>query len=106
MEWQYAATRVHAVPDDVLRAASAVTIAVVDTGVGIALEDQGRIFERSERVGSGRRPSGLGLGLYIVRELVQAHGGSVRVVSAPGAGSTFSVELPLAGPTEEGSQEC
>jgi signal transduction histidine kinase len=70
-------------------------IEVSDRGVGIAAADQARIFERFYRVhGAGHR-QGFGLGLPIVRELVQAHGGRVEVSSTPGIGSTFTVTLPI-----------
>jgi signal transduction histidine kinase len=68
---------------------------VQDRGIGIAPADQARIFERFERAVSGRNYSGLGLGRWIVGRIVEAHGGTVRLASAPGAGSTFTVELPL-----------
>jgi PAS domain S-box-containing protein len=67
---------------------------VRDLGIGIAPEDQARIFDRFERAASARHYGGLGLGLWIVRQLVEAHGGRIRVESRPGAGSTFTVELP------------
>ncbi|MDI1447945.1 ATP-binding protein [Polyangium sp. 6x1] len=67
---------------------------VRDHGVGIAPEDQGKIFERFERAVSNQSFGGLGLGLWIVRQIVDTHGGTVRVESAPGVGSTFRVELP------------
>ena len=67
---------------------------VEDRGIGIAPEDQERIFGRFERAVSGRQYSGLGLGLWIARRLVEAHGGRILVRSAPGEGSTFAVELP------------
>ncbi len=67
---------------------------VADHGIGIAPEDQERIFGRFERAVSARHFSGIGLGLWIVRQLVEAHGGGIRVTSAPGRGSTFTVELP------------
>ncbi len=71
-------------------------ISVADEGIGIEAADQERIFERFEQVSpSAARDSGLGLGLYVVRRIVQAHGGRVLVRSALGAGSTFTVELPL-----------
>ncbi|ATB44498.1 ATP-binding protein [Corallococcus macrosporus] len=70
-------------------------LAVRDYGVGIAPEAQRRIFERFERELSGGQHAGFGLGLYIVRQLVEAHGGTIRVESAPGEGATFIVELPL-----------
>ena len=70
-----------------------VRLAVADRGIGIHPEDQARIFERFERVAS-RSFGGLGLGLWIVREIVAAHGGSVSVSSVPGEGATFTVLLP------------
>lgn len=86
---------------EVVGAATFATLSVVDQGIGIPVERQGRIFERFERAVSARHYSGLGLGLYIVRRVLEALGGSIRVQSAPGAGSTFTVELPLAGPDVE-----
>lgn len=68
-------------------------LAVRDHGMGIPLEAQGRIFNRFERLGHTGRP-GSGLGLYIVHQLVEAHGGTVHVSSHPGRGATFTVELP------------
>jgi PAS domain S-box-containing protein len=73
----------------------AALLVVRDHGIGIAPDDVTRIFERFERTAAARHREGLGLGLYIVRRLVEAHGGSIRVASSPGAGSTFTVELPL-----------
>ncbi len=70
-------------------------LVVRDHGVGIAPESQRRIFERFERELSGRQHAGFGLGLYIVRQLVEAHGGTIRVESVQGEGATFTVELPL-----------
>jgi PAS domain S-box-containing protein len=71
-----------------------VEVWVRDHGVGISPEDQDRIFERFERLISVRHFGGFGLGLWIVRQIVEAHGGRVRVQSAPGQGSTFTVEVP------------
>lgn len=74
-------------------------VSVRDRGIGIAAEDQARIFEQFERTEHSRKhAAGLGLGLYITRQIVDLHGGSIGVESAPGEGSTFSVELPLAAP--------
>ncbi|MRG96728.1 sensor histidine kinase [Polyangium spumosum] len=73
---------------------AAARLTVRDHGVGIAPEDQGKIFERFERAVSNQSFGGLGLGLWIVRQIVEAHGGSVRVESVQGEGSTFRVELP------------
>lgn len=69
-------------------------LAIRDRGIGIAAPDQTRIFERFERAVSMRHYGGLGLGLWISREVVEAMGGTIRVTSQPGQGSTFTVELP------------
>src|SRR5262249_2727217 len=69
---------------------------VCDHGIGIPREQLERIFGRFERAVSERSYGGLGLGLYIVRRFVEAHGGTVRVESQVGEGSVFIVELPLA----------
>lgn len=66
-----------------------------DHGIGISLEHQRRIFERFERAVSSRNFSGLGLGLWIAREIVEAHGGVIDVQSEPGNGAEFVVRLPL-----------
>jgi signal transduction histidine kinase len=72
-----------------------VRIAVEDGGPGIAAADLPRLFERYYR-GQRHEGEGLGLGLFIVRKLVEAHGGRVSVESRPGQGSTFTVSLPVA----------
>jgi PAS domain S-box-containing protein len=69
-------------------------LSVQDYGMGIAPEHQARIFERFERLVSARHYGGFGLGLWIVRQIAEAHGGTIQVRSTPGAGSTFTVELP------------
>lgn len=71
-----------------------VLLQVRDQGMGIAPEMQGRIFERFERAVGPSKISGLGLGLYITRQIVEGHGGRIGVESEPGKGSTFTVTLP------------
>jgi len=72
------------------------TLSVRDHGLGIPLEEQGELFRRFRRGSTAAGLGGLGLGLHVVREIVEAHGGKVRVDARPGSGSTFTVELPLA----------
>jgi signal transduction histidine kinase len=69
-------------------------LVVQDRGIGIPEELQGKIFERFERAVEGDRISGLGLGLYISRQIVRAHGGEISVQSRMGEGSVFTVVLP------------
>ena len=78
---------------------SSAVICVRDSGIGIAVEDQPRIFERFYRVGKARSRdlNGAGIGLAIAQWIVQQHRGSITVESSPGKGSTFLVELPLQG---------
>ena len=76
-------------------------LVVVDHGIGIAPEDQERIFHRYEQATSSRRAGGLGLGLYIARQIIEAHGGTIRVESQPGKGSTFTIDLPKGAATRE-----
>jgi len=77
------------------RTPTRVTITVSDQGVGIEEKDLDRIFERFERGETSRSHGGLGLGLYIARRIVEAHGGSLAVKSRVGEGSTFQVDLPI-----------
>jgi PAS domain S-box-containing protein len=86
-------------------------LTVRDQGIGISARDQERIFLPFERAVSELDYGGLGLGLYIARHLVEAHGGRIRVESAPGRGSLFTVELarsaaprpPAGGPSPSAS---
>lgn len=71
-----------------------VVLAVNDLGPGVAEADRRRIFDRFERAVSYSRISGLGLGLFVVKRLAEAHGGHVRVENRKGGGSSFVVELP------------
>jgi two-component system, NtrC family, sensor histidine kinase KinB len=70
-------------------------IEVRDSGEGIARQDRARVFEPFVQIGP--RAGGSGLGLAMCRELVQQHGGRIRLASRPGEGATFSIELPLTG---------
>ncbi|APR81086.1 Signal transduction histidine kinase CheA [Minicystis rosea] len=79
----------------VWRAGDLARLSVLDHGIGIAKDAQERIFGRFERATSTRSFGGLGLGLYITRQIVEAHGGRILVSSDPGHGATFTVELPL-----------
>jgi signal transduction histidine kinase len=74
-----------------------VILQVKDTGIGIAPDQQKRIFDRFYQVGdSSRRPyGGVGLGLALVKEIAEAHGGTVAVESRENEGSTFTVTLPV-----------
>jgi signal transduction histidine kinase len=73
----------------------ALVVSVSDRGPGIRPEDQRLIFEKFGRVADGGSKPGTGLGLFIARSIAEAHGGELRVSSAPGRGSTFSVTLPI-----------
>ncbi|HEX4944776.1 MAG TPA: ATP-binding protein [Usitatibacteraceae bacterium] len=79
------------------RADGAVEIAVSDTGVGIAPEDQRAVFEEFRQVGRDytRKAEGTGLGLALARRFVELHGGTLGVASEPGRGSTFTFTLPF-----------
>ncbi len=72
----------------------ALVIEVEDHGIGIAAEDQARIFNRFERAVATKDFGGLGLGLYIVKSIVEAHEGRVELRSDVGQGTTFRVILP------------
>ena len=72
----------------------AVAISVADTGPGIPSEQQERIFERFAQLPSGGEPGAAGLGLAIVRDVVQAHGGRIHLESSLGQGTRFTLELP------------
>jgi signal transduction histidine kinase len=74
-----------------------VEIAVTDTGVGIAPEDQAAIFEEFRQVGNDerRKQEGTGLGLTLAKKFVELHGGRIWVESELGRGSTFTFELPV-----------
>jgi signal transduction histidine kinase len=72
----------------------AATMSVRDQGIGIEADKLPRLFGRFERAASARSYGGLGLGLYITRQIIEAHGGTICVTSQEGVGSTFTIELP------------
>ena len=80
---------------------SMVVLEVRDTGQGIAAEHVPYVFDRFYRAdrSRSRATGGAGLGLAIVKQLVQAHGGEVRVTSTPGVGTTFTFTIPAATPS-------
>src|SRR6185436_12096123 len=75
----------------------AVEVAVRDTGIGIAPEDQEKVFAEFVQVGRDytRKAEGTGLGLALTKRFVELHGGEIRLESAPGKGSTFTFTLPI-----------
>lgn len=81
-------------------------IEVRDQGTGIAAADQKRIFQQFERGQDSADASGFGLGLYISQQLVQAHGGTIELVSEAGKGAVFTVRLPLAVPAETAAESA
>ncbi|HEX9051812.1 MAG TPA: PAS domain S-box protein [Anaeromyxobacter sp.] len=73
-------------------------VAVRDRGIGVDAREHERIFGRFERAVPSSHYGGFGLGLFMARRIAEGHGGSVRLESPPGGGSTFVLELPLRGP--------
>ena len=69
-------------------------LTVTDLGIGIAKKDQSRIFDRFGRAESVMKYRGIGLGLFLTRQIVEAHGGKISVESSPGKGATFIITLP------------
>jgi signal transduction histidine kinase len=76
-------------------------IEVLDRGPGIFEAELTRIFERFERAASARHYGGMGLGLYVARQIAEAHGGTVVASNRPGGGASFVVRLPLHPPSSE-----
>jgi signal transduction histidine kinase len=80
---------------EVVRDGNRALLRVRDTGAGIPADELPRIWDRLFRGDTSRTERGLGLGLSLVKAIVEAHGGSVAVESEPGRGSTFTVVLPM-----------
>jgi signal transduction histidine kinase len=76
-------------------------VSIADNGPGISEEDQAEVFDKFFFVADGRGLSGLGLGLYIARQMVELHNGRIWVESKPGHGSVFYFEVPR---TAQGAQ--
>lgn len=83
---------------DVLQKGKRVYVSITDEGVGISEENRGRIFEKFTRIDNelSDTVTGTGLGLYWVKQIVGMHNGTVKLISKPGEGSTFTVALPVA----------
>jgi signal transduction histidine kinase len=82
------------------RVAERAVLRITDRGIGIPEAEQQKIFERFERAAGAKEYAGLGLGLWITKQVVAASGGTIEVKSAPGNGTTFTVTLPLAPPAQ------
>ncbi|MEX2273944.1 MAG: ATP-binding protein [Actinomycetota bacterium] len=98
----------HTTPADTIAVGSSISgniarLWVRDSGPGVAPEVQERIFDRFTRGASRRSETGAGLGLAIVRAIVEGHGGRVRVDSRPGEGARFTIEVPVDRPQVEGA---
>lgn len=88
------------------RAGDAVTLQVEDTGIGIAAEELESVFQLYRRGMTRQAREGTGLGLFIARSLVTAHGGEIGIASTPGQGTTVTIHLPLGSPADEPRAEA
>ncbi|WP_207538650.1 sensor histidine kinase [Sabulicella rubraurantiaca] len=84
---------------------STARLTVRDQGIGISEQDRVRIFQRFERAVTRGEQGGFGIGLWLANQLVVAMGGGISVEGAPGAGTTFTVTLPLGGPRQAGASK-
>jgi len=80
---------------ELARGTSHAVLRVTDHGIGIDVAHQDKIFQRFERAVAAREFGGIGLGLWITRQIVEASGGTIEVNSSPGAGATFTIRLPF-----------
>jgi len=80
--------------------ADRVALVFADTGRGIPADEIPHLFEKYRRVREAKRTEGTGLGLFIAKTIVTAHGGDIRVESTPGSGSTFTILLPVLAPEQ------
>jgi signal transduction histidine kinase len=90
----------------VTQEAGSARISVRDRGIGVAEPDRARIFGRFERAVSERHYGGLGLGLWISRQIVEGLGGRITLESHVGEGTTFTVELPIEGVSRDAPREA
>jgi len=82
----------------VRRDGNKMVVTVTDTGIGISPEDQNRVFHKFERVDPNARESGAGLGLALTKSLIELHGGTVELESAPGKGTRAVCRIPVRQP--------
>jgi signal transduction histidine kinase len=84
-----------------------VTVSVTDEGPGLTPEDRSKLFRKFQRLSPQPTAgeSSTGLGLSVTKEIIEMHGGTIRVESEPGKGSTFTIELPSGGAKETGGGE-
>jgi signal transduction histidine kinase len=72
----------------------AITVSVIDHGPGIPADRRHLLFQRFSRLDSGNDTSGIGIGLFVAKSMIQSQGGAIGVESTPGGGSTFWFSLP------------
>ncbi len=83
-----------------------VALQVVDTGIGIPPEDQPRVFEKFAQTGGTQRHGGAGVGMALVKSLIELHGGRVSLDSTPGQGTTVTCRIPVKGPVSPLSRQA